>query len=100
MRGPAAFQFLWEYVLVPLALLTAPGIEEAARSFAPDVLVADQQILAGAVTARRNRIRWTTSAATPAEPSHPFEQLPRLAALADARGPTGPRGVGIGGVGG
>lgn len=78
MRGPAAFQFLWEDFLLPLARLTAPGVEEAVASFAPDVLVADQQAIAGAVTARRHGIPWVTSATTPAELTRPFELLPKV----------------------
>jgi MGT family glycosyltransferase len=78
LRGPAAFQFLWEHFLIPLARLTAPGVEAAAHAFAPDVLVADQQAFAGAITARRQKIPWVTSATTPAELSRPFEMLPKL----------------------
>jgi UDP:flavonoid glycosyltransferase YjiC (YdhE family) len=78
LRGPAAFQFLWEHFLIPLALLTAPGVEAATDTFAPDVLVADQQAFAGAITARRRGIPWATSATTPAELSRPFELLPKL----------------------
>lgn len=78
LRGPAAFKFLWEEFLLPLARLTAPGIDAAAASFAPDVLVADQQAIAGAITARRLGIRWATAATTPAELSNPFEMLPKV----------------------
>ncbi len=78
MRGPAAFQFLWEEFLLPLARLTAPGVERAADTFRPDVLVADQQAIAGAVTARRRGIPWVTSATTPAELTRPFELLPKV----------------------
>ncbi|MGO9028570.1 MAG: glycosyltransferase [Acidimicrobiales bacterium] len=78
MRGPAAFQFLWESFLIPLARITASGTEAAADSFAPDVLVADQQAIAGAIAARRQGITWATSATTPAELSRPFELLPKL----------------------
>jgi MGT family glycosyltransferase len=78
MRGPAAFQFLWEDFLLPLARLTAPGVEDAAATFGPDVLVADQQAIAGAVTARRHGIPWVTSATTPAELTRPFELLPKV----------------------
>ncbi len=78
MRGPAAFKFLWEEFLLPLARLTEPGIDRAADQFAPDVLVADQQAIAGAIVARRRGITWATSATTPAELSRPFELLPKV----------------------
>jgi UDP:flavonoid glycosyltransferase YjiC (YdhE family) len=78
MRGPAAFKFLWEEFLLPLARLTAPGIDRAVDDFAPDVLVADQQAIAGAIVARRRGITWATSATTPAELSGPFEALPKV----------------------
>jgi UDP:flavonoid glycosyltransferase YjiC (YdhE family) len=78
MRGPAAFKFLWEEFLLPLARLTAPGIDRAVDEFAPDVLIADQQAIAGAIVARRRGITWVTSATTPAELSRPFEALPKV----------------------
>jgi UDP:flavonoid glycosyltransferase YjiC (YdhE family) len=78
MRGPAAFQFLWEDFLLPLARLTAPGVEAAVGSYAPDVVVADQQAIAGAITARRHGLPWVTSATTPAELTRPFELLPKV----------------------
>ena len=78
MRGPAAFKFLWEEFLLPLARLTEPGIERAVDEFAPDVLVADQQAISGAIVARRRGITWATSATTPAELSRPFEALPKV----------------------
>jgi UDP:flavonoid glycosyltransferase YjiC (YdhE family) len=78
MRGPAAFKFLWEEFLLPLARLTAPGIDRAVDEFGPDVLIADQQAIAGAIVARRRGVPWATSATTPAELSWPFETLPKV----------------------
>ncbi|HXA33079.1 MAG TPA: glycosyltransferase [Acidimicrobiales bacterium] len=78
MRGPGAFKFLWEEFLLPLARLTAPGIDRAVDEFGPDVLIADQQAIAGAIVARRRGVPWATSATTPAELSRPFEALPKV----------------------
>jgi MGT family glycosyltransferase len=78
MRGPAAFKFLWEEFLLPLARLTATGIDRAVDEFGPDVLIADQQAIAGAIVARRRGVPWATSATTPAELSRPFEALPKV----------------------
>jgi UDP:flavonoid glycosyltransferase YjiC (YdhE family) len=66
LRGLAAMKFLWEDVLVPLGRAMQPGVRQAVRDFAPDVIVADQQALAGAIVARQSGRPWatfTTSAA-------------------------------------
>jgi UDP:flavonoid glycosyltransferase YjiC (YdhE family) len=78
LRGPAAFQFLWEDFLLPLAVVTAAGVERAVDAFAPDVVVADQQAIAGAIVARQRHLPWVTSATTPAELTRPFELLPKV----------------------
>lgn len=51
---------------------------EAAHAFAPDLLVADQQALAGPVVARRLGIPWATSASTSAELTRPFADFPKV----------------------
>jgi MGT family glycosyltransferase len=66
LRGLAAMKFLWEEVLVPLGRSMQPGVREAVRDFCPDVLIADQQALAGGLVARTMGLTWatfTTSAA-------------------------------------
>ncbi|WP_194961590.1 glycosyltransferase [Streptomyces sp. NRRL B-1677] len=62
----------------------APGVRSAVRGFRPDVLVADQQALAGGLVADQLGIPWATSATTSAE----FTALtgtPQLRAWADER---------------
>ncbi|GAA0420403.1 glycosyltransferase [Streptomyces luteireticuli] len=66
LRGPAALEFLWERFLGPLAEHMAPGVRAAVRQFRPDVLVADQQAVAGGLTAERLGVVWATSATTSA----------------------------------
>lgn len=78
MRGPAAFKFLWEEFLIPLARLTAAGFDTATEEFRPDVMIADQQAIAGSIAARRHGVPWVTSATTPAELTSPFEVLPKV----------------------
>ncbi|MET9609711.1 nucleotide disphospho-sugar-binding domain-containing protein [Streptomyces sp. NPDC006512] len=78
LRGVAALRFLWEEALVPLARAMVPGVERAVAAFAPDVVVADQQALAGAVVARRLGIPWATSASTSAEFTRPFAGFPKV----------------------
>ena len=80
MRGAAALKFLWEDFLVPLARATAADVADAVASFGPDVVVSDQQTVAGALVARRCGVRWVTSATTPAELVGPFETLPKIGA--------------------
>ncbi|WP_371501764.1 glycosyltransferase [Kitasatospora sp. NBC_00374] len=67
LRGPAALKFLWADFLVPLAEAMAPGVTAAVARFAPDVLVVDQQAVAGALVAERLGLPWATAATTSAE---------------------------------
>ncbi|MGW8783893.1 glycosyltransferase [Streptomyces sp. NPDC055796] len=78
LRGVGALRFLWEEALVPLGLAMVPGVTRAVRSFEPDLLVADQQALAGPVVARRLGIPWATSASTSAELTRPFADFPKV----------------------
>ena len=79
LRGAAAFKFLQEEVLLPLAGAMAGGVDEAVDEFGAEVLVVDQQALAGAVIARRRGIPWATSATTSAELVDPLAALPLVA---------------------
>ncbi|MFB7266147.1 glycosyltransferase, partial [Streptomyces nojiriensis] len=78
LRGVGALRFLWEEALVPLARAMVPGVERAVRAFGPDVLVADQQALAGPLVARRLGVPWVTSASTSAELTRPFADFPKV----------------------
>jgi MGT family glycosyltransferase len=79
LRGFAALKSLWEDVLIPIADAMVPGVEEAAERFRPDVVVADQQALAGAAVARRRHLPWATSATTFSELSRPYASVPAVA---------------------
>ncbi|MGW1174654.1 glycosyltransferase [Kitasatospora sp. NPDC002543] len=76
LRGPAALKFLWEDFLVPLAEAMAPGVAAAVRKFRPDVLVVDQQAVAGALVAERLGLPWATSATTSAEFTGALDAMP------------------------
>ncbi|MFI1393446.1 glycosyltransferase [Streptomyces sp. NPDC020681] len=98
LRGVAALRFLWEEALIPLAHAMVPGVEAAVDAYGPDVLVVDQQALAGAVVARRRGLPWVTSATTTAEFTGPFAGFPKVgewvtdrinAFLADCGAPAG-----------
>ena len=67
LRAAAAFKFLWENVLLPLGYAMVDGVDRVVEQWRPDVLVTDQQTLAGAAVARRRGLRWATSATTTAE---------------------------------
>jgi MGT family glycosyltransferase len=55
-----------------------PGVAAAVDEFRPDVLVADQQALAGALAARQRGLPWATSATTSAELTDQFATMPTL----------------------
>jgi len=78
LRGAAALHFLWEHFQLPLARAMVDGVDRAVDLFEPDVLIADQQALAGGVVARRRGLRWATSATTTAELTDLFARLPRV----------------------
>ena len=80
LRGPAALRFLWRDVLMPLARTMVPGVERAVEAFRPDVVVADQQALAGAAVAERRGLPWATSATTSAELTDPLGGMGKVAA--------------------
>lgn len=80
LRGVAALRFLWDDFLIPLAQVMVPGVTAAVEQFDPDVLVVDQQAMAGALVARRRGLPWATSATTSAELIDHFTSTPRLGA--------------------
>ncbi|MFJ1704982.1 glycosyltransferase [Kitasatospora sp. NPDC088346] len=80
LRGPAALKFLWADFLVPLAEAMAPGVAAAVDRFAPDVLVVDQQAVAGALVAERLGLPWATTATTSAELTGALAGLPLVEA--------------------
>ncbi|MCE9574333.1 MAG: glycosyltransferase [Deltaproteobacteria bacterium] len=78
-RGAAALKFLWEDFLIPLARQMRPGIEGACDEFAPDVMICDQQAVAGSLVARRRGLPWATLATTSAGVTEPLAGLPEVA---------------------
>ncbi|WP_206791720.1 glycosyltransferase [Amycolatopsis sp. MtRt-6] len=79
LRGFAALKYLWESYLVPLADAMVPGVAAAVADFAPDVVVVDQQAMAGALVASRCGLPWATSASTSTELADPLGALPKIA---------------------
>ena len=79
LRGASALKFLWQEFLCPLALDMGPAVTDGLRSFAPDVVVADQQALAGGILAERFGVPWATSATTTSELVDPLAGAPKVA---------------------
>ncbi|ACU72375.1 glycosyltransferase, MGT family [Catenulispora acidiphila DSM 44928] len=78
LRGPGALKFLWEAFLVPLAEAMMAGVAGAVEAFGPDVMLVDQQAVAGAVVAMRSGLPWATSATTAAELGNPLAAMPKV----------------------
>jgi UDP:flavonoid glycosyltransferase YjiC (YdhE family) len=83
LKGPAALQFLWERFLIPLADAMAAGVRNAIEAFEPDVVVADQQAIAGGLIADELGLTWVTSATTSAELMNPLAGMPKVEAWLD-----------------
>jgi zeaxanthin glucosyltransferase len=58
--GTTAARELWDEYVLPLNRFIARPADRAVAEFAPDVVVADQYALAGALAAERHGIRWAT----------------------------------------
>ncbi|SES17084.1 glycosyltransferase, MGT family [Lentzea xinjiangensis] len=78
LRGMAVLKFFWEEFLIPLGHAMVPGTRFAVRGFQPDVVVADQQALAGPLVAKNAGLPWVTSASTSAELVNPLRTMPRV----------------------
>lgn len=85
LRAATAFRFFWEDFLIPLAQSMVRGVRAAVDEFEPDVMVVDQQALAGALVARERGLPWATSASTTAELTGQYETMPKLTEWADER---------------
>ena len=83
LKGLPAVKFLWEKVLVPMALHTVGPVRTAVDEFGPDVIVADQQAFAGAVVAVERGLPWAGSACGTAELQDPALVMPKVAAWFD-----------------
>jgi MGT family glycosyltransferase len=77
-RGPAGFMASWQEFVLPVARQMVPGIHAAIDAFGPDVLVVDQQALAGAAVAELRGLPWATSATTSAELIDPLAVVPKM----------------------
>ena len=97
LRAFAALAALWDEVLIPLGAAMVDGVEAAVDGYDPDVVVADQQALAGAVVARRRALPWATSASTFAELTRPYASMPKVEAWVAERLEAFQHSYGVGG---
>lgn len=66
VRGAESIQFFFEDFYVPLVRSSLPAVEAAIAAFRPDIVLCDQQMLSGALAARRAGVHWLTMATTSA----------------------------------
>ncbi len=78
LKGVVALKFFWQEFVLPLGRAMLPGVDGAIAEFRPDVVISDQQALAGPVAARRAGVPWVTSATTSAELAHSLRNLPKV----------------------
>ena len=78
VRGLQAFKFLWEDFLIPLARASLTDVQAAIDDYAPDVVIVDQQMLAGALVCRKQERKWAMSATTSAGVTDPLQALPKI----------------------
>jgi zeaxanthin glucosyltransferase len=72
--GMAAVRELWDEYVVPLNRFIQGAVDRAVAEYQPDVVLADQYALAGALAANQRRIRWATLCAGALELTPPAEE--------------------------
>jgi MGT family glycosyltransferase len=78
LRGMAALRFLWDGFILPVARDMLPGLRRAVADLRPDLLLVDQQAIAGAAVAEAHGLPWVTSATTTGELSNPASDMPAV----------------------
>jgi len=66
VRGLESVKFFFEQFAIPLAVETYPQVEAIVRDIKPDLLLVDQQMVSGALVARKLQLPWLTFATTSA----------------------------------
>ena len=77
--GMQGFKFLMEQVFVPLSRDMLSGTRAAIKSFAPDVVITDQQCFAGAIAAQSAKLPWASMCTTSASVVFGFDKMPKVA---------------------
>ena len=81
LRTPSDLILLWNDFLLPLARAMLPTVHAAVDRFGPDMVVADQQALAGAAVAQLSRLPWATIVPTSAGVTDALWDLPKIKRL-------------------
>ena len=71
--GLAAVRELWDEYVLPLNRFISAPVERAVADYQPDVVLADQYALAGALAAHQHGVRWATLCAGALELTPPAE---------------------------
>lgn len=79
-HGLAAVRSLWDGFIVPYARFTAKAVDQAVRTYRPDVVIVDQHTPAGALAAHRHRLRWASLASSSMELTRPYRAFPKVEA--------------------
>lgn len=74
--GPGAARTLWTEYLVPLNRFILDPVDAAVAGYRPDVVVADQYAVAGALAAHRRGVRWASLCSGAMELTPPSWELP------------------------
>lgn len=77
-HGIGALKSLWQQYVIPMARFMLPAVHRAAGEYQPDMVVADQHALAGALAAHRHGLPWATLVTQAMELTHPLAALPRV----------------------
>jgi UDP:flavonoid glycosyltransferase YjiC (YdhE family) len=72
--GMAAVRELWDEYVIPLNRFIQGPVDRAVAEYQPDVVVADQYALAGALAAHKHGVRWATLCAGILELTPPAEE--------------------------
>jgi MGT family glycosyltransferase len=78
LRGREAADFYWDHVVIPMAVAMRGPLHAAVDAFGPDVIVSDQQAMAGAVVARERGLPWVISASSSLTFTPLWQQAPAL----------------------
>jgi UDP:flavonoid glycosyltransferase YjiC (YdhE family) len=84
-QGIAALKSMWQRYIIPMARFILPAADRAILEYQPDVVVADQYALAGALAARRHGLPWATLVTGAMELTHPLAALPQVDAWVGAQ---------------
>lgn len=79
LRGREAADFYWDHVVIPMAAAMRGPLHAAVDAFGPDVIVSDQQSVAGGIVALERRLPWVSSASSSLTFTPLWQQAPMLA---------------------